>query len=67
MTRIACAAVLSLLGLLRCGAPQTLGQAGAGPGQPDAGADGGVQASGWTVAFREDFEALAAPAATWQA
>ena len=67
MTRIACAAVLSLLGLLRCGAPQTPGQAGAGSGQPDAGADGGIQASGWTVAFREDFEALSVPAAIWQA
>jgi hypothetical protein len=67
MTRIACAAVLSLAGMLRCGAPQSGGQAGAGPGEPDAGTDGGVQTSGWTIAFQEDFEALAAPAITWQA
>ena len=67
MTRIACAAVLSLAGMLRCGAPQSGGQAGAGPGEPDAGTDGGVQTSGWTIAFQEDFEALAAPAVTWQA
>jgi hypothetical protein len=66
MTRIACAAVLSLVGLLRCG-PQNGGQAGVSPGTPSAGTDGGVQPSGWTVAFQEDFEALAAPAVTWQA
>jgi len=67
MTRIAFTAVLSLVGLLRRGAPQNGGQAGAGPGTPDAGTDGGVQPSGWTVAFQEDFEALDAPAVTWQA
>jgi len=71
MTRIGCAAVLSLAGLLGCGAPQNGGQARVGPATPDAGADagtdGGVQPSGWTVAFQEDFETLAAPAVTWQA
>jgi hypothetical protein len=70
MTRIA-AALLSLVGLLRCGAPQNAGQAGAGTAAPDGGAsapaaDAGAQTAGWTVAFREDFEALALPAATWQ-
>jgi hypothetical protein len=67
MTRIACAAVLSLVGLLRCGAPQSGGQAGESLGKPDAGADGGVRPSGGTVAFQEDFEALAAPDVAWQA
>ena len=74
MTRLAAAALLLVIGLLRCGTPQGGGQPNAGTPPPDAGTgpdagsgpDAGTPAPGWTVAFREDFEALAAPAATWE-
>jgi hypothetical protein len=72
MTRLATAAVLSLVAFLRCGASQPPAEAGGGNTfPPDAGAstpfpDAGVPAPGWMTAYREDFEALAAPTAVWQ-
>jgi len=77
MSRVALAALLSLAGLLRCGSHSDLptavgsGSSDGGSAPADAGAtpapDAGTQAGGWTVAWREDFEALAAPSASWQA
>jgi hypothetical protein len=46
------------------------GDAGSADSQPvDAGVDAGTSDAGpgWSVAFREDFESLQAPAAAWQA
>jgi len=77
MSRVALAALLSLAGLLRCGSHSDLptavgsGSSDGGSAPADAGAtpapDAGTQAGGWTVAWREDFETLAAPSASWQA
>src|SRR3954468_2710530 len=72
MARSTLACVLvPLLALLRCGSPQDLGALPAsvdGP-PPDAGSippEVKPPASGWSVAWKEDFEALAIPAAEWQ-
>src|SRR4051812_27089435 len=69
MLRALLIAVLCATALLRCASRRDGGIAaggGADAGGPDAGpADAGAE--GWKVAFREDFQALASPAATWQA
>src|SRR5689334_11163859 len=58
-------------GLVRC----TTSHSGGAPSGASAGSDGGTAAGpdagtadgGWKVAYREDFEALTAPAVSWQA
>src|SRR5258705_11530181 len=77
MSRVALPALLSLPGLLRCGSHSDLptavgsGSSDGGTAPADAGAtpapDAGAQAGGWTVAWREDFEGVAAPSPFWQA
>src|SRR4051812_929489 len=72
MARLTLASLLvPLLALLRCGSPQDAGPlpASVDVPPPDAGSispEVKPPASGWSVAWKEDFEALAIPAAEWQ-